>query len=381
MKKTTAEPIRVGMIMGKWVGGGVEAVIMNYYRNINRNKIQFDFICDEDSTNIPYEEIESLGGRVIICPPYQKLFKYIKELKKIFKENQYQIVHSNINTLSVFPLYAAKRVGVPIRIAHSHSTTSPKEFKRNLLKSILKIFSKVNANRFFACSETAGIYQFGNKAFKNGEIIIINNAIDVEKFSFNPKERIKTRNELGIKKETYIIGHVGRFVTTKNQNFILKIFSELCAEDDNSKLLLIGQGPLLESVKKKAKELKIDERVIFLGQKKEIEKYYQIMDLFIFPSLYEGLGLSAIEAQCSGLPCIMSTNIPKDTGILNNTCFLDLESPIYEWVQKIREYSKKERIMNIEAIQKAGFDIKKEIAKLEKLYIEYSDNIKQEKGD
>ena len=132
------EPIRVAQIMGKWVGGGVEAVVMNYYRHIDRDKIQFDFICDDDSTRIPTEEIEKLGGKVILIPPYQKVFKYHKTLKKVLQEGQYKIVHSHINTLSVFSLWAAKSAGVPVRIAHSHSTSNKKEWKKTLLKNILR---------------------------------------------------------------------------------------------------------------------------------------------------------------------------------------------------------------------------------------------------
>ena len=181
------QPIVVAQIMGKWVGGGVEAVIMNYYRHIDRSKIQFDFICDEDSTNIPYEEIEKLGGHVILCPPYQKLFKYMKFLEKLFREKKYRIVHSNINTLSVFPLRAAKKAGVKVRIAHSHSTSNPKEWKKNLLKNTLRPFSKKYATDYFACGELAGRYLFGNKTFDSGKVKIVHNAIDVEKFKFDPE--------------------------------------------------------------------------------------------------------------------------------------------------------------------------------------------------
>ena len=159
------EPIRIAQIIGKWVGGGVEAVVMNYYRHIDKSKIQFDFICDDDSTNIPYEEIESLGGRVILIPPYQKVFKYHKELKKVLKENNYKIVHSHINTLSVFSLWAAKSAKVPVRIAHNHATSSKKEWKRNLIKNILKKFSKLFATHYMCCSEIAGRWLFGDKEY------------------------------------------------------------------------------------------------------------------------------------------------------------------------------------------------------------------------
>ena len=180
-------PIRVAHIIGKWLGGGVEAVVMNYYRHIDRSKIQFDFLCDEDSTNIPYEEIEQLGGRVILIPPYQKVFKYQKELIRIFKENNYKIVHSHINTLSIFPLRAAKKAGVKVRIAHSHSTTNKKEWKKNLLKQVLRPFSKVYATNYMCCSELAGRWLFGDKTYDSGQVYLLNNAINLDKFKYNEK--------------------------------------------------------------------------------------------------------------------------------------------------------------------------------------------------
>ena len=225
-KEVQKKPIIVAQIMGKWVGGGVESVIMNYYRHLDHSKVQFDFICDEDSTRIPYDEIKKLGGRVFLVPKYQNLPKYLKALEKLFKENQYRIVHSNINTLSVFPLYAAKKAGVPIRISHSHSTSNPKEWKRNLIKNILRPFSKRYATDYFACSELAGRYLFGNKAFDQGEVKIIHNAIDIDKFKFDEVARKKLRKELGIKDSTVVIGHVGRFVQTKNHTFLVDVFKK-----------------------------------------------------------------------------------------------------------------------------------------------------------
>ncbi|MCQ2613013.1 MAG: glycosyltransferase, partial [Treponemataceae bacterium] len=192
--------------MGKWLGGGVESVVMNYYRNIDRTKVQFDFICDSDSTLIPYDEIESLGGRVFLVPPYQKLFPYRKALIKLFRENKYHIVHSHINTLSVFPLSAAKKAGVPVRIAHSHSSTNKKEWKKNILKQILRPWSKVFANEYFCCSELAGRFQFGNKAYDRGQVYLLNNAIDLEKFRFNEEVRKAKRNELGIGDDVFVVG-------------------------------------------------------------------------------------------------------------------------------------------------------------------------------
>lgn len=281
--------IIVAHIMGKWNGGGVESVVMNYYRNIDRNKIQFHFLCDEDSTDIPYEEIEKLGGKVIVIPPYQKLFKYQKELYRIFKENNYKIVHSHINALSVFPLRIAKKAGVPIRIAHSHSTSNKKEWKKNILKMILRPLSKLYANNYFACTEYAGKWLFGKKVVERKELNVINNAIDLKKFEFNENTRKALREELGIKDDTLIIGHVGRFMKQKNHEFLVEVFNEVYKKNQNTLLILIGQGPLLSEIKQKAINLNIEDKIKFIGQVTDVEKYYNIMDIFLFPSIYEGL--------------------------------------------------------------------------------------------
>lgn len=269
--------------------GGVESVVMNYYRNIDRDKIQFHFLCDEDSTDIPYDEIERLGGKVIVIPPYQKLFKYQKELYKIFKENKYKIIHSHINALSVFPLRIAKKAGVPIRIAHSHTTSNKKEWKRNLAKNILRPFSKVYANQFFACTEHAGKWLFGKKVVERKKLNVINNAIDLKKFEFNEKIREDLRKEFGIKEDTIVIGHIGRFMKQKNHEFLIDVFNELYKKNQNTVLILIGQGPLLNEIKQKARNLDIENKIKFIGQVTDVERYYNIMDVFVFPSIYEGL--------------------------------------------------------------------------------------------
>jgi len=269
--------------------GGVESVVMNYYRNIDRNKIQFHFLCDEDSTDIPYEEIEKLGGKVIVIPPYQKLFKYQKELYRIFKENNYKIVHSHINALSVFPLRIAKKAKIPVRIAHSHSTSNKKEWKKNILKMILRPLSKLYANNYFACTEYAGKWLFGKKVVERKELNVINNAIDLKKFEFNENTRKALREELGIKDDTLIIGHVGRFMKQKNHEFLIEVFNEVYKKNQNTLLILIGQGPLLSEIKQKAINLNIEDKIKFIGQVTDVEKYYNIMDIFLFPSIYEGL--------------------------------------------------------------------------------------------
>ena len=300
------DTIRIAQIIGKWVGGGVEAVVMNYYKNINRKKVQFDFICDEDSTNIPYEEIEKLGGRVILVPPYQKLPLYIKQLKKIFRENNYKIVHSHINTLSIFSLYAAKSVGVPVRIAHSHSTTDKTEWKKNLLKQILRPFSKMFATNYFCCSELAGRWLFGDKTYNKNEVFLLNNAIDITKFKYNEKTRAIKREELKINDDTLVIGHIGRLVAQKNHAFLIDIFNEICKIKSNSILVLVGQ----------VKNLNLDTNVMFLGQRNDVDELYQAFDVLLLPSLYEGLPVVGVEAQASGLLCLLSDNMTRETKIL-----------------------------------------------------------------
>ncbi len=328
-------PIRVAHIIGKWLGGGVEAVVMNYYRHIDRSKIQFDFLCDEDSTNIPYEEIEQLGGRVILIPPYQKVFKYQKELIRIFKENNYKIVHSHINTLSIFPLRAAKKAGVKVRIAHSHSTTNKKEWKKNLLKQVLRPFSKVYATNYMCCSELAGRWLFGDKTYDSGQVYLLNNAINLDKFKYNEKLRKEKRKELGISDDTLVIGHIGRFVAQKNHTFLIDIFNEVHKKNPNSLLLLVGQGPLKEEIENKVKELKLNDSVRFLGQRNDANELYQAFDVFCLPSLYEGLPVVGVEAQASGLLCILSDAMTKETKVIESTKFNSLKNNSLNWADLI----------------------------------------------
>lgn len=363
------EPIRVAQIVGKWLGGGVEAVVMNYYRHIDRSKIQFDFICDEDSTNIPYEEIESLGGKVILIPPYQKVFKYHKALKKALKEGNYKIVHSHINTLSVFSLFAAKCAGVPVRIAHSHSTTNKKEKKKNMLKQILRPFSKVFATDYMCCSELAGCWLFGNKEYDKGNVYLLNNAIDLDKFKYDEKIRNEKRKEFNIDDDTLVIGHVGRFVEQKNHRFLIDIFNEVHKEKENSILMLVGQGPLMEEIKEKVKALGLENSVMFLGQRSDVKDLYQAFDVFCLPSLYEGLPVVGVEAQATGLLCLFSDDMTKETKVLDTTEFLSLNQSVEEWANDIvKKQSKYERkdVKNI--IADNNFDIIFESKKLENKY-------------
>lgn len=312
---------------------------------------------------------KNAGINVVIVPPYQKVFEYQKELIKVFKENQYDIVHSHENTLSVFPLRAAKKANIKVRIAHSHSTTNKKERKKDLLKQILRPFSKVYATDYFCCTEHAGRWLFGNKEFDKGNVYIMNNAIDVEKFSFNERARKLKRQELNIADNAFVIGHIGRFVEQKNHSLIIDIFNELHKEDENTVLLLIGQGPLLEQIKEKVKELSLDDCVMFLGQRDDVNLLYQGMDCFLFPSLYEGLGMTLIEAQCSGLPCIASKEVPEIAKIIDSTCFIDLNEDLKTWKDNIIKSKYYQRKSYLEQLERNGYDISRECKKLENIYL------------
>lgn len=371
--------IRVAHVIGNWLGGGVESVVMNYYRNIDRSKIQFDFLCSESSTDIPYQEIEKLGGRVIIIPSYSKVFGYQKVLTKIFKENKYKIVHSHISTMSIFPLRAAKKAGVPVRIAHSHSTTNKKEKKKNLLKQILRPLSKVYATDYMCCSELAGRWLFGNKEYNNGNVYLLNNAIDLEKFKYDENIRNQKRKELNIEKDTLVIGHVGRFVEQKNHRFLIDIFNEVHNQNNNSILLLAGQGPLMPEIKEKVKQLGLENQVKFLGQRSDINQLYQVFDAFCLPSLYEGLPVVGVEAQATGLLCLFSDDMTKETKVLDTTEFLALNQGAKKWgevlLNDVNKVSRNEKVK--ESFEDKGFDIKKESDKLYYKYVEYLERMKK----
>lgn len=365
------EPIRIAQIVGKWVGGGVEAVIMNYYRNIDHSKIQFDFICDSDSTNIPYEEIESLGGKVILIPPYQKAFKYHKELKKVLKEGNYKIAHSHISTMSLFSLFAAKCAGVPVRIAHSHSTTNKKEKKKNLMKQVLRPFSRVFANTYFCCSELAGRWLFGNKEYDKGNVFLLNNAIDLDAFKYDEKLRKDKRKELGIKDDQIVIGHLGRFVAQKNHTFLIDIFNEIHKQEEKAVLVLGGQGPLMEETQEKVNALGLTNYVKFLGQRSDANELYQAFDVFLLPSLYEGLPVVGVEAQAAGLLCVFSDDMTKETKVLDSTVFMSLEADAKVWASvllgTLKDYKRKDTKKEISS---NGFNIKDEAKNLTNKYLD-----------
>lgn len=325
-----ANPIRVAQIVGKMNGGGVEAVVMNYYRHIDRSKVQFDFLIDSDSSLVPREEIESLGGRVFEIPPYQHVIEYQRELQRLFKEECWKIVHSHINALSVFPLRAAKKAGVPVRIAHSHSTSGKGEYAKNALKAVLKTQSNRYPTHRFACSRFAGEWLFGKAA----DFEVVYNAIDLDFFRFNEEVRAQTRADLGLIDDQFVIGHVGRFTAQKNHVFLINVFSEVAKRRDDVVLLLVGSGEDGASVKSMVDQLGLSDRVKFLGQRSDVNRLYQAFDAFLLPSLYEGLCLVGVEAQVSGLPCLLSDTITREVDVTSKCKFMPINDSSI-WVDAI----------------------------------------------
>lgn len=345
--------------------GGVEMAIMNYYRHIDKTKVQFDFFALEGSLLPQREEIESLGGRVFVVPRYTHLFRYEREIQKHLGE--YPIVHSNMNTLSVFSLYAAKKAGVPHRILHNHSTAGKGE-KKNIVKYILRPLCRLYPNERLACSQHAGGWMFGKETpFK-----VLRNAIDLSKYSFSEDTRTRIRSELGLEGK-FVVGHIGRFCYAKNHEFLIEIFSEIRKSTD-AVLLLIGSGETQNSVKEHIRRLGLEEYVIFAGNKLNANEYYQAMDVFVLPSRYEGLGMVAIEAQAAGLPTVCSTEVPAEVAVTGLVKFCPLSDPPEKWADIILSSGTDERINTSDEIRKAGYDIETEAGKLEEFYLNLINN-------
>ena len=319
--------IRVAQVMGYMDGGGVEQVVMNYYRHIDRSRVQFDFLVCEGSGMVPREEIESMGGRVLMVPPYKELPRYMRETERLFREESWPIVHSHVNALSVFPLRAAKRAGVPVRIAHSHSTAGKGETAKNAVKSVLKRFTNVYPTHRMACSRYAGEWLFG----KGADFEVVYNAIDLSLFRPREEVRASIRGELGVSDGTFVLGHIGRVVPQKNQKRLLSIFRALLDIEPDSLLVLVGDGPLMGQLKVEAERLGIMGRTRFLGQRQDTFRLYQAFDAFCLPSVYEGLPVVGIECQASGTPILASTEVSSEAAACSLMEFEPLSSSDGEW--------------------------------------------------
>ena len=358
------EPIRILHVVSELNQGGIENFIMNIYRKIDKTKIQFDFIVHHKSKGVFEDEIESLGGNVYHFSVLddKNIFRYKKALKIFFKNHkEYNIIHGHLASLGVIYLGAAKNADIKNRIAHSHGTSAPKSFKGFVKSIMFKQFAK-NATIKFACSTEAGKYMFKNSS----DFTFIPNAIDFSRFYFNCDIRNNIRKELNIGK-AYVIGHVGRFTVEKNHSFIIDCFREIKKVKKDAKLLLVGDGPLKRTIEEKVVNSGLKDDVIFTGNVKDVQNMYNAMDIFILPSLFEGLPVTGVEAQICGLPSIFSSNVTKEVTISSLTDFLDIVD--YKvWVNKILNTGVNTNRKEIKVVN-YNFDVANLAAYLENYYM------------
>lgn len=347
-------------VLGNLGYGGAEMFVMNIYRNIDRRVVQFDFLVRQNNNGPLVKEIEDLGGNVVILPDHRKhiignhivLSRYMKE-----HHSEYCAIHVHANSLIyVYPLYLAKKYNIPIRIIHSHST-----------KGMCEPLHQLNINRIdkwvthrIACSMQAGQYMFPRKKFQ-----VIQNGIDLDLFQYDEEKRNAIRKKLGVGNIT-IIGHVGRITPPKNHPFIIEIFEEYQKKDPSSILLLIGDGEETEKIKKLVRQKRLSGQVIFTGPVSNVHEYLSAMDLFLFPSLWEGLGIALIEAQQNGLRCLVSENIPETADMgLCRVASLDEDKSV--WAQRLKELLVLKRGKPDQKIM--AYDIKRVSQDLQNLYL------------
>lgn len=356
-------------IVGGLHSGGVEAVIYNYFSHINMNKFEVHIISNSPSVKECEDNFRKLGFIIHVLPERKKDFwGNLKQTIKIFKENDFDILHSHMNLNSFYHTFLGALTGIKVRIAHSHLVEFPSNPISKAIAGIKKLLNKMFANRYFACGETAGIYLFGKKNVKNGKVYILKNAINVDTFLYNEDVRNSLRHELCIGKN-FCIGHVGRFTEQKNHRAIIDIFKEFHELRRDSVLLLIGTGELENEIKQKVKNYNLDDSVMFLGVKNDVYKYYQAMDAFLFPSTYEGLGIVLVEAQCASLPCFSSDVVPHEAKVSELVEFYSLSMRARDWAENINNYSYQPRIDRQATITNAGYEITSAAKELEKWYI------------
>lgn len=348
---------------------GVMSVIMNYYRYIDRDNVQFDFMFFKDIDNTYEEEIRNYGGRVyyISKPSLNKAFK--QDLSKILKKDKYIALHIHEVYLTFLLAPIANKNGISNIITHSHTTMYSDKFISAVRNRLLCLGLKKQANHYFACSKAAGEFLYGRKSLNDDNVVVVNNAVDCQKFRFNQSVRDSTRRNLGLQNHI-VIGHVGRFNEQKNHMFLIEIFATLKKKENKAKLILVGEGPLFEQVKERINQLNISKDVILLGKRNDVPDLLQAMDVFLLPSLFEGLPVVGVEAQVSGLPIVMSDNITEEIGLLNYK-FISLNETAESWANKTLEMTINiDRDNAADTLISYGFDISIEAKKLEKIYFD-----------
>lgn len=362
-----AEPIRVLHVIGIMNRGGAETMIMNLYRNIDRTKVQFDFVQNEGEIAAFDREIRALGGKIYHCPRYRgkNHLSYTKWWHKFFRAHggEYPIVHGHIGSTAAIYLSIARRYGI-CAIAHSHSAGLG-----SVMYRAFAFPTRYVADHFFACSRDAGISRYGKRVGSDAHRCqVLNNAIDTRKFAYSPETRNRMRDQLSIGQESLVIGHVGRFVDAKNHLFLIDLFEQVYRRSQNSVLLLVGDGELRPQIEAKIAEKHLEEAVILAGVQADVWNYYQAMDVFAFPSIYEGIPVSMVEAQTAGLPCCISSNVPRETAITDLVEFIKLERGPQFWAERILQRAGEPRRNMMREMEHAGFDVSATSKWLEDFY-------------
>lgn len=369
-----SKPIRILHIFSRLDRGGAESMIMNIYRNIDRNKIQFDFVVHTNDICAFDDEIKKLGGNIYRVSQYKLInhVTYIEEFENLFKKNEFTIIHSHIRSTASLILKVAKEHNI-ITISHSHSTSNGYGIKA-IIKNIMQKNIVKYADYLFAASQKAGAWLFGSEIILNKNIYIIKNAIENQKFTYNSKIRNSKRLELGVANEL-VIGHIGNFKEVKNHSFLIKIFKKFNEKNPTSKLLLVGDGELKEEILKLVTESNLLDKVIILGSRSDVNELLQAIDIIVFPSLYEGLPVTIIEAQAAGLPCLLSDTITDEVAITEAVEFMSLHENEYRWVESITSMLKGyKRKNNYDIIRQTGYDVNDLCLKLENAYYSILNN-------
>lgn len=366
------EPIRILRVVGSLNRGGLETIIMNAYRLIDRSKIQFDFVMHTEKEGHYCAEIRSMGGRIYSVPKYtgKNHFAYKRAWDNFFEQHrEYKVIHGHMMTTAALYLNIARKHGL-YTICHSHAVKMTHFFPA-LKKRVLQLpLKRKNAVDFMlACSNEAGEYLFGRNNIKEKNYKVIKNAIDVKKFRFHKEIRQKMRRQMGLE-EKFVIGHVGRFSTEKNHKFLIEVFQEVLKIKDNAVLVLIGTGVLQDSIHSLVKSCRLEEKVLFMGVRDDVYQCMQMMDIFVFPSLFEGFGNVLVEAQAAGLPCVVSDVITKEVVATDLIQFISLHQPKSVWAERILTSGCSE-VRQDTALQviEAGFDVYDTVKWYEKFYM------------
>lgn len=360
-------------IVGGMNIGGTETMLMNLYRNIH-NEVQFDFISYYKDEGYYDKEIKELGGKIIRLDAPNKVgfIKAVNELKKVIKDNQYSAVHTHTLFNCGIGVLAGYLAKAPVRISHAHTTfDNSSSFIKKVYVFIMRSLIKIFSTDYLACSNSAGRYLFGERIVKNKKYKVIPNYIEYKKF-INIEDKGSIRKELGIKDDDIVIGHVGRFMEAKNHEFLIDILNKLIKENNQIKGILVGDGVLKKDIEKKVKALNLEDNIYFLGLRNDVNKIVNDMDLFIMPSIYEGLGLVLLEAQAASVPCLVSEAIQPEAdlgiGLLKK---LKLSDDIGKWTEKANEMikiNKKDKEIIIKGFEDKGYKVEDIINKLYEVY-------------